>query len=263
MAEPPSILVTGASRGIGAAIAEWLGRQGAALSLLARDRKALKAVAKSVRNAGGQALAVDGSVSERADCELAVKTAVDAYGRIDGLINNAGILHPLSALADTDPDDWENNIAVNLIGPYTLMRLAIPFLRLTSGRIVNISSGAAAKAIEAWSAYCTAKAGLTHLTAVAALEEPKITIVALRPGVVDTGMQADIRSHGAGAMTTDKMAYFEALHREGRLEPPWVPARSAAWLALAAPAEWSGRFLEYDDPAIIGPAEAMMGRAPE
>ncbi len=262
MAESPSVIVTGASRGIGAAIAGWLGRQGVALILLSRDRESLKAVAKSVRDVGGQAVAVAGSVSEPADCERAVETAMDSYGRINGLINNAGILQPLARMADTDPVEWMNNIAVNLIGPYTLMRAAIPFLRLTSGRIVNISSGAATKAIEGWSAYCAAKAALTHLTAVAAEEEPEVTIVALRPGVVDTGMQADIRSHGTGVMTADKMAYFDTLHREGRLEPPWMPARSAAWLALAAPSEWSGRFLEYDDPAIIGPAGALMGSTP-
>jgi NAD(P)-dependent dehydrogenase (short-subunit alcohol dehydrogenase family) len=132
-------------------------------------------------------------------------------------------------------------------------------LRETGGRIVNVSSGAAVNAVEGWSAYCAAKAGLTHFTRVLAAEEPGITVVALRPGVVDTRMQGVIREQGPGNMAPDKTDYFRKLKEEGKLEPSAVPARSMAWLALHAPREWSGRFLEYDDDEIRSPAEEIFG----
>jgi NAD(P)-dependent dehydrogenase (short-subunit alcohol dehydrogenase family) len=186
-----------------------------------------------------------------------VETTLHHFGRLDGLVNNAGILAPLAAIGQSDPDTWARNIAVNLLGPFYLIRAALPALRNAEGRVVNISSGAARKPIGAWSAYCAAKAALTHLTAVLAVEEPRITAVALRPGVIDTAMQALIRREGPEAMDPEKAAYFRQLKQDGRLEPSWMPARSAAWLALHAPKELSGRFVEYDDPRIADPARAM------
>jgi NAD(P)-dependent dehydrogenase (short-subunit alcohol dehydrogenase family) len=115
---------------------------------------------------------------------------------------------------------------------------------------VNISSGAAVKAIEGWSAYCVAKAGLTHLTRLLAAEEPEIITVALRPGVVDTAMQTLIRSEGAKAMAAEKWASFRELKETGQLLDPSIPAGKIAWLALQAPAALSGSFLDYDDPRI-------------
>jgi NAD(P)-dependent dehydrogenase (short-subunit alcohol dehydrogenase family) len=116
--------------------------------------------------------------------------------------------------------------------------------------VVNIGTGASEKAIEGWSAYCAAKAGLAHLTRVVAAETPEITAVSFRPGVVDTGMQAQIRREGPAGMPPEKAAYFQRLKTEGKLLPPEKPGRAAAWLALHAPASWSGEQLEFDDPRI-------------
>lgn len=262
MFKPASIIVTGASRGLGAAVARWLGARGAAVTLFSRDRTTLEPVARSVRELGGSPLIVEGDAADHRSCNRAVEAAVAAFGRLDGLVNNAGALEPVAALADTDPEQWRANVGVNLLGPYYMMRAAIPALRETAGRIVNISSGAATKAIRGWSAYCVTKAGLNRLTAVVAVEEPLITVTSLRPGVVDTDMQALIRREGPGVMDPDKVAYFETLKQDGRLEPPWLPARSAAWLALEAPNPWSGRFVEYDDPEVTQPAEKLLGPGP-
>jgi NAD(P)-dependent dehydrogenase (short-subunit alcohol dehydrogenase family) len=99
-----------------------------------------------------------------------------------------------------------------------------------------------------WSAYCTAKAALLHFTRVVAAEEPLLTCVALRPGVIDTAMQTFIRQEGAASMEYEKMVYFRQLKSQKRLEPAQVPARVLAWLALHAPSDWSGRLIDYDDP---------------
>jgi NAD(P)-dependent dehydrogenase (short-subunit alcohol dehydrogenase family) len=139
------------------------------------------------------------------------------------------------------------------------MHAALAYLRNTGGRIVNVSSGAAQHPIAAASAYCAAKAALNQLTHVLAVEEPQITTIAVRPGVVDTAMQALLRDEGPRVMPPDQAEYYQMLRLEGRLEPPSVPARSIAWLALAAPKAWSGTFINYDDPPIISASRSLFG----
>ena len=259
MSDVPVVIVTGASRGLGAGIARWLGAAGARVTLIARTEAALADIARSVTALGGEALVCPADVAAREACDQAVESTLGRFGRLDGLVNNAGILSPVETIEGSDPDLWARNIAVNLLAPYYMIRASIPALRTAAGRVVNISSGAAQKPIGAWSAYCAAKAALTHFTAVLAAEEPRITAVAVRPGVIDTAMQQQIRREGPLAMDPEKAAYFRQLKAEGRLEPPWVPARAAAWLSLHAPRSLSGRFLEYDDPQIAEPALALFG----
>ena len=109
------------------------------------------------------------------------------------------------------------------------------------------------------SAYCTGKAALNHLTRVLAAEEPAVTALTVRPGVVDTDMQAILRNEADNAMPVEQIAYYRQLKERGELEPPQIPARAIAWLALHAPREFSGRFLDYDDPRISRPAAQVFG----
>lgn len=259
MTTSPVSIVTGASRGLGKAIAGWLGKAGGGLVLVARNGDALEAAAEWVTRLGGDPLTVTGDVAAAETCRNIADAALDRFGRIDALVNNAGILAPIAPVAEADAADWTRNLGVNLMGPVMLTRCCLPALRRAGGRVVNISSGAANAPVSAWGAYCCAKAALTHFTAVLAAEEPEIMAAALRPGVVDTDMQALIRSDGPGRMPPDKVDYFTALKAEGRLEPPHIPARSAAWLALHGGMEWSGRFVEYDDPAIVQSSRAVFG----
>lgn len=244
------VLVTGASQGLGAAIADRLAIAGCRLVLAARGEDALRTMADRLRSHGGEVTAKPGDVSGPGFCRDLVETVLTAHGRLDALVNNAGVLRPLARVGEVDPAAWRYNLAVNLLGPFYLIREALPVLRQSGGRIVNISSGAALRPVAGWSAYCAAKAALTHLTRVLALEEPEVTAVALRPGVVDTDMQTLIRTDGAAAMTPEQMARFQALKEKGNLEPPEVPGRVAAWLALHAPLSWSGELIETNDPRI-------------
>ena len=250
MTEPPVVIVTGASKGMGRDIARWLAAAKATVVVSARTGSALEQVAQWAEARGARALPIPLDVADRRMCEQAVQKTVDAFGRIDALVNNAGVLGPVASLAEADPAQWRQNIAVNLLGPFYLTRAALPFLRGSHGKVINISTGAAVKAIEGWSAYCTAKAGAAHMTRVLAAEEPEITAVAFRPGVVDTDMQATIRRGGVKGMTDERIAYFRKLKTEGKLLDPAVPAREAAWLALHAPARWSGEWIETGDPRI-------------
>ena len=234
MYNTPVAIVSGASRGLGAAVACWLGKVGAAVTLIARSEEKLNQTGDEVRRLGGEALVCRADVSQYDACRKAVDQTLDRFGRIDSLVNNAAIVQPISAIARTDPADWRYNIEVNLIGPFNLIRTAAAALSRQKGRIVNVSSGAANLALESISAYCTAKAALNHFTRVLAVEEPELTAIAVRPGVVDTDMQTFIRQEGPRAMPPEQADYYRQLKDRGELEPAEIPARSLAWLALYA-----------------------------
>ena len=250
MKKAPVVLVTGASRGIGAATMRLLLAEGCRVAAAARSPESSASAAPETSSANDALLVLSGDVSRLSDCRRWIEDTVTRFGRLDALVNNAGILAPLARMADAEPDEWHYNLAVNLLGPFYLAQTAIPHLRAARGRIVNVSSGAAVKAIEGWSAYCVAKAGVTHLTRLLAAEEPDIITVALRPGVVDTAMQTLIRSEGTKAMTPEKCASFRELKETGQLLDPSIPAGKIVWLALKAPSTLSGAFIDYDDPRI-------------
>jgi NAD(P)-dependent dehydrogenase (short-subunit alcohol dehydrogenase family) len=243
-------IITGASRGLGAAAARIAGQMKANVALMARTEADLETVAEEVRAAGGRALPIAGDVRRNVDCQRVVAEAVKAFGRIDALVNNAGILAPISPIASGDPQEWERNWAVNVLGPVMLTQNALPHLRQSKGRVVNISSEAAVRAIRGWGAYCVAKAGLNHFTRMLAAEEPAITSISFRPGVVDTAMQATIRRDGVQGMPEEAYARFVRYHEEGELLPPEVPGCPLAVLAFHAPHEWSGAFLAWNDEQV-------------
>lgn len=259
MDNDPVVIVTGASKGIGAWIFRWLNQVGANVTLVARSSMDLQRIEKKFDSNKDKVLVLPADVSDPDACFHVLESTLKKFNRLDALVNNAGILNPISRIADCEPDEFRQNIRVNLMGPFYMIHHAIPALRASKGRVINISSGAAIKPIAAWSAYCASKAGLTHLTRVLAEEEPLITAVSVRPGVVDTGMQALIREKGPLAMPPDLAGYFINLKQQGKLEPPWVPARAVAWLALNAPSELNGKFVEYDDQRVSKPATEFFG----
>ena len=261
MLKQPAVIVSGASRGLGAAVACRLAASGAAVALVARSETKLLDVAGDVARLGGEPLVLRTDVADFRACRRAVETTLKHFGRIDSLVNNAGIVQPISAIAQADPADWQYNIEVNLIGPFNLIRAAVNALREQKGRVVNVSSGAANQALANLSAYCAAKAALNHFTRVLAAEETSITAVALRPGVVDTDMQAFIRKESTKAMPADLADYYRQIKERGELLPPEIPARAIAWLALYAPSNFSGQFLDFDDPRIDRPAKEVFGES--
>ena len=259
MKPKPVVIVTGASRGVGAAAARWLAGTGTAVTLIARSQKELRHEAEAIGRSGGDCLFVTGDVSDPHFCRSAVEKTLARFHRLDALVNNAGTVEPLATVANARPADWHYNVEVNLLGPVYMSMAAIPELRVRNGRIVNVSSGAAYHVIAAASAYCAAKAALNQFSRVLAAEEPDLTVIAVRPGVVDTRMQELLRSEGPVKMPPEQAAFYRDLKTAGRLEPPQVPARAIAWLALHAPREWSGDFMSYDDPQIAEPALTVFG----
>lgn len=192
-------LVTGASRGLGEGVARALAEAGATVMLAARDGEAVAAVAREIVAAGGRAFSMAADVSDFAATEQLVAQTRLRCGGLDILVNNAGVIEPISEIASSDPAAWARNIAINLVGPYNAVRVAMPGMIATGGgTIVNVSSGAAYRPLEGWSAYCSGKAGLAMFTRAIALEAQAkgIRAFGFSPGTIDTEMQVKIRASG-------------------------------------------------------------------
>ena len=197
-------LVTGASRGIGAAAARALSQAGAAGVLAARDEAACATLQAEIEAAGGQAVACACDVAEAAQVEAAVALAVQRFGRIDILINNAGVIDPIAPLAEADAAAWGRLIDVNVKGVFHGLRHALPpMIAQGSGVVVNISSGAATRPLEGWSAYCASKAAVLMLTRAAQAEAGPagVRVVGLSPGTVATDMQRTIKASGVNPVS--------------------------------------------------------------
>jgi len=246
----PTLIITGASRGLGAAAARIAARMGARLVLSARSEADLVALAAEIRAGGGEALAVPGDVTRAEDNARLIAAAVETFGGLDGLINNAGVIEPIARLADADPDAWERLLRVNLIGPLRVTREALPYLRRSQGRIVNVSSGVALTPRAGFGAYAASKAALNLFTKSLVLEEPLITSVAFRPGPVDTAMQDVIRPAGPARMSEEAHAEFMGHKAQGTLLPPEVPGRALAVLALYATREIEGELVSWRDERV-------------
>jgi NAD(P)-dependent dehydrogenase (short-subunit alcohol dehydrogenase family) len=235
-------IVTGGSRGIGAAASAALARAGATVVLLARDETAAARAADEIVAAGGRAAAIGCDVADWPAVEAAVAEAVGRFGPPDILVNNAGVIEPIERLAESDPGAWRRNVEINLVGAYHVLRAVLPrMLEQDSGTIVNLSSGAAHRALEGWSAYCSAKAGLAMLTEAAARETAGsgIRVFGLSPGVIDTDMQGTIRASGINRVSRIPRA---------ELAPAEYPASAILYLCTEAAADLAGTELSLQDP---------------
>ena len=238
-----SYLITGASRGIGKAIAEALAAAGGKVALTARSADALNTVAASIQENGGTALALEADAGDADAMAGVLRKTVSEFGGLDGLINNAGMIDPIARMEAADAADWAHIFNINLVSPVVLTRMALPHLRASKGALVNISSGAAHRPLEGWSAYCATKAALWMATQALHLEEGEvIDAYAASPGTVDTEMQVQIRASGVNPISE--------IPREN-LAPPSLPAAGVVWLLAARPEDLRGQDVNVRDEAFL------------
>ncbi|HUQ83555.1 MAG TPA: SDR family NAD(P)-dependent oxidoreductase [Gemmatimonadaceae bacterium] len=180
------VIVTGASRGLGRAAAQRFHERGACVAVNARDAERAESTARSL---GDRALAIPGDLTADGVAEQIVARTVDAFGRVDVLVNNAAVAHPTRFLA-IPPHEWRETLETNLTAPFLLMQAVAPIMKTQQyGRIVNISSTAGRMVSTLAGAHYTAsKAGLLGLTRAAAKELGPfgITVNAVCPGMIDT-----------------------------------------------------------------------------
>ena len=191
------VVITGASRGIGKAIASAFAAVGAKVVLAARTRETLEQVAADLRKSGAEALAVPTDVTDANAVQRLIERTLDAYQGVDILVNNAGVGY-FGQVVDFAPDDWDTVVNSNLKAVYLCAKYALPpmFAR-GSGQIINVLSVAAKVAFEASAAYCAAKAGALALTKVLASEvrQQNIRVTAVLPGSVHTPFWDDVPVH--------------------------------------------------------------------
>jgi NAD(P)-dependent dehydrogenase (short-subunit alcohol dehydrogenase family) len=185
-------IITGASRGLGEALAEALVGRGWSLVIDARGARPLEEVGKRLRVTGASVVTVAGDVSDESH-QWQVIEAAEELGGVDLVVNNASFLgpSPQPLLADYPLDVVGDVYRVNVIGPLGLIQKALPSLRSRSGRIINLSSDAAMEAYEGWGGYGSSKAALDHLTAVLAAENRDLRVYAVDPGDMNTQMHQE------------------------------------------------------------------------
>jgi NAD(P)-dependent dehydrogenase (short-subunit alcohol dehydrogenase family) len=236
-------LITGASRGLGAAFARALAANGHPVSLLARSADAVGIVARGIKENGGRAEPITCDVSNTASVEHAIQRAVSTLGPIGIVINNAGIVEPIAGIRDADPAAWARHIQINLIGAFNILHFAVPHL-VRGCVVVNVSSGASTEPLKGRSAYCTSKAGLNMLGRIFELEEAAsrgLRVHTFTPGPTDTGMHVTIREAQMNQVSSFKPA---------ALQPVDEAATFLIWLCSDAAADLAGQFVDARDPTV-------------
>ncbi|HEV2186693.1 MAG TPA: SDR family NAD(P)-dependent oxidoreductase, partial [Stellaceae bacterium] len=206
------------------------------------DGKRASQLAEEIVANGDRAAALACDVADYGSVQTMVDETERRLGSIDILINNAGVIEPIGALAQSDPAAWKRSIEVNLVGAYHTARATLPrMLEAGKGTVINISSGAAHRPLEGWSAYCSAKAGLAMLTSAITLEcaDAGVRVFSLAPGVIDTDMQATIRASGINRISQI---------RQIDLAPVGHPAAAIRYLCTAAADDLVGKELALNDP---------------
>jgi 3-oxoacyl-[acyl-carrier protein] reductase len=184
-------LITGASKGIGKALAIGFAMAGASVSCAARTKDLLNTTVDEINKKGGKALSVVADVTKESEVQRMFQDTVEYFGGLDILVINAGDNFDKQSVADSDTDKWRETIELNLIGAYYCAKAAIPYLKQQGGgKIITMGSGLGHRGMVDRSAYACSKAGLWMLTRVLAqeLQPENISVNELIPGPVDTGV---------------------------------------------------------------------------
>jgi NAD(P)-dependent dehydrogenase (short-subunit alcohol dehydrogenase family) len=239
-------VVTGAGKGIGAATATALSAAGGAVTVAARTTAELEAVARGIHHRGGSALVTRTDVTDDRQVEAMIERTVDAFGRIDFLINCAAVTQPVGQPAWTiETSAWRRSIETNLVGAFLVSHAAVPhMLRQGSGRLVMVSSVFGDLVVPHTSAYASARAGLNHFIRVLAaeLQGSGVTANFAYPGVVDTGGLRQFRA------SLQRMPLTSVMDTQAR--DPAEAAQFLLWLCSLATAGITGSVLSIDDPWV-------------
>jgi len=221
--EGKAAIVTGAGRGLGRAMAEALARAGASVVLAGRTVADLEVVAKQIESDGGRAVAVPCDVTDPDEVDALVATAVAAYGRIDVLVNNSGVVDT-TTLLEQDPERWDRVLDTNLRGVYLTTRaVGRHMVEQKSGKVINIASNFALMGVSHHAAYSSSKAAVIAFTRSMAIEWARhnIQVNAVAPGYFATDINAGLRDDEAAVKAVTQRIPARRMGRPEELQP-WV-----------------------------------------
>ncbi|KAL4868996.1 hypothetical protein BDV12DRAFT_90324 [Aspergillus spectabilis] len=241
-----TIIVTGASRGIGLAITKYLLTTPQAHNVVVIARS-IEPLQKLKSEYGSQVAVLNGDLADPSLAQKAVDLALSSFGQLDGLVLNHGILGQVGKIATADIQEWKRGYDVNFFSLVAFITAALPALRERKGRIVFTSSGASVSAYRGWGLYGSTKAAMNHLALSLGEEESDVVSVSIRPGMVDTEMQRELREDHATTLEPQVHSKFTTVHKDGKLLRPEQPGNVMAKLVLDAPKELSGKFLSWND----------------
>ena len=239
--EGKTVIITGASRGIGYETAKLFYAAGARVYLTARTESNLNKLSKDL---GGDAIAEVCDVGILGELERVTKKVLQGTGRIDILINNAGTIDPISNIHLTSPKAWSDAIDTNLKGVFYGVHAVLPtMINQKSGCIINLGSGAAYNPLEGWSHYCVSKAGLSMLTRSVQLElkDTGIRVMSLSPGTVATKMQHRIKESGINPVS--QMDFSE------HISAVW-PAKTLIWMCSPSSLDFTNEEISLKETSI-------------
>jgi meso-butanediol dehydrogenase / (S,S)-butanediol dehydrogenase / diacetyl reductase len=227
--------VTGAATGIGRATAQALARDGYAVTLVGRRADPLEQLATELRESGGHAIAAPADVTSPGQAAAAVGAAVEHFGGIDVLVNNAGV-GDSAALLDESLERWEETLRINLTGAFLTTQLALPHLIERRGAVVNVASVNGVLVGPGWTSYCVSKAGLIMLAKCVAKEYGRqgVRANAVCPGWVRTPMGDHDMDELGRAHGIDREGAYELAHRQHPLGRPAQPEEIADVIAFVA-----------------------------
>lgn len=218
-------VITGGGSGLGKALAQALAVHDKSVLIVGRRQEVLKETAS-------HSPLIDYLCADLATEQgiHAVCDYVHHMPKIDGLVNNAGVLDPIVTLRDMSLETWSHALATNLTAPFLLSQKLYP--KLIDGRVLNVGSGAGYFAIKGWASYCVSKAALSMLTRCWQLESQEVAFASVMPGIVDTDMQRLARSDEQ-VMDESQIGFYKRLHNEHLLLKPEAVAEFLVWLLLA------------------------------
>ena len=237
------VLITGARTGIGREIGVVFARNGYRVVFSGRSIGDCSTTVKKLVAEGCQVSEVPIDLSDIANLEANVNRAIEVWGGLDILINNAAIIDPIARLKQIRAPELENSTIINFVAPTMLIKYCWEHLKTKKGKVLNVLSGAATNAIEGWTAYCSTKAALHMINQQTHVEGKRdyIKSIGISPGMVDTKMQGQIRQSGVNQVS--KVKKEDLISCE-------VPAKFTLWCASEEANEFSGKMISLSDPDI-------------
>jgi 3-oxoacyl-[acyl-carrier protein] reductase len=239
-----------------------LAAAGAAVVVSARTRSEIDETVERIRSEGGRSIGVQVDVSDWSQMQILQEQTEKAFGPATLVVANASVIQPIGLTWEVEPDAWQDNIHINLIGSFYTVRAFLPaMVSRRSGMLVFVSSGAAVNPVPGWGAYCASKAGMDHfarnLAAELSLKEIPIQVHTLSPGIVDTAMQRSIRQSSEDEFP--QVNRFVRFHQTRKLRSPEEPAQVIWWMAAGHASDLQGKVTSIDDEEIRTRVSADLG----